>query len=100
MADLIERWILILEGTEAEKIHPEAHLMADALLQSLATRFTKAQKSLFIRRWQACQQDYYRQVNHLPLKQRDERSRLLAMRKKVLDLKQRFQQFESPPKEA
>jgi hypothetical protein len=99
-ADLIERWILILEGLTPQKTHPEARLMTDALLRAFAGRFTKAQRTLFIRRWQSSQQDYYQQVNRLLVQEREERGKLLAMRKKVLDIKQRFQQFELPPVEA
>jgi hypothetical protein len=100
MADLIEQWILILEGLVPEKTHPEARRMADALLRAFAGRFAKPQRTLFVRRWQSSQQDYYQQVNRLPVQQREERGELLAKRKKVLDLKQRFQQFESHSLEA
>ncbi len=92
MADLIELWILILEGVEPRGAHPQAQLLARTLLDAFAARIDRRQQIPLIRRWQWRQQVYYKQVNLLPVHKWEERKALLAKRKKLLEVNQRFVQ--------
>ncbi|HEX9945141.1 MAG TPA: hypothetical protein VGG03_24285 [Thermoanaerobaculia bacterium] len=91
IADLIELWILILEGTAPESTaHPEARRIANALLETFATHVGGPQRSHLLRRWQWRQKAYHQEVGELPVSDREGRSKLLAKRKKVLEIHQRF----------
>lgn len=90
IADLIELWILILEGIEPKGINPQAQSLATTLLDTFAARIGPHQEICLLRRWQWRQQAYYKQVNLLPVHKREERSTLLTRRKKLLETKERF----------
>jgi hypothetical protein len=90
VADLVEQWMLILEGTESKTPHPEARRVIDELLAALGRRADPAQRKRLVRRWQARQQQCHVDINQLPVGQREERNRLLAIRKKLYELRQRF----------
>jgi hypothetical protein len=90
LADLVELWALILEGTAPEKAHPEARRLADSLFEVLISHLDRPQQIRIARRWQWRQQDYYQQAGCLPVGNRSERNALLAKRKKLLEVKSRF----------
>jgi hypothetical protein len=90
VADLVEQWILVLEGFEPRPPHPGACRVIDKLLAVLARRADPVQRKRLIRRWQERQQQCYVDVNQMPVEKREERNRLLATRKKLYELRQRF----------
>ena len=90
VADLVEQWMLILEGTDSKPPCPEACRVMDELLAALGKRADPVQRKRLVRRWQARQQQCHVDINQLPVGQREERNRLLAIRKKLYGLRQRF----------
>src|SRR5215210_560615 len=90
VADLVEQWMLILEGTDSKPPCSEARRVMDELLAALARRADPVQRKRIIRRWQARQQQCHLDINQLPVGQREERSLLLANRKKLYELRQRL----------
>ena len=92
IADLMELWILILEGGGLQEVKSGAKALADALLEAFARHIDEKQHIYLVRRWQQQQQAYYKQVNLLPVRERAKRGILLAKRKKLLEVKQRFLQ--------
>lgn len=95
VADLIEHWVLILEGLEPQNAHPEARRVTTELLATLDRLSDATQRKRFIRRWQERQQQFHLDVNRLSAERREERSCLLAARKKVYELRQRFSALRS-----
>lgn len=90
IADLVEQWVLILEGIDSKPPQPEARRVVEELLAALGRRADPAQRKRLVRRWQARQQHCQVGINQLPVGQREERARLLANRKKLHELRQRF----------
>ena len=90
VADLVEHWTLILEGIDAKAPHPEARRVMDEMLGAIGRRADLTQRKRLVRRWQARQQQCHVDINRLPVGQREERNRLLATRKKLYELRQRF----------
>lgn len=88
VADLMEHWLLILEGTGAGV--PDARRMGEALIGALARLAPRDTSTRVVRRWQWRQQEYVLLSGSLPITEREQRRRLLDRRKKVIDLKQRF----------
>jgi hypothetical protein len=89
IGDLLELWILILEGV-AQPTKAESRRLSDVLIETLASHMERSQRVLVVRYWQWRQQAYYLHVKDLPVGERDTRKKFLARRKKLLDIKQRF----------
>ena len=62
----------------------------DEMLGAIGRRADLTQRKRLVRRWQARQQQCHVDINRLPVGQREERNRLLATRKKLYELRQRF----------
>ncbi len=88
VADLLEQWLLILEGTGAGE--PDARRVSDELIRAVANGAERSTKTRIVRRWQWRQQAYALASGKFRITEREERKRLLDKRNKVIGLKQRF----------
>lgn len=90
LADLLELWLLILEGLNPTATSPAARTVADALISTIAPSTTPRQRHALARRWQVRQSECLTEAARLAPSERHRRGELLARRTKLLELRTRF----------